>query len=148
MEEEDDDEFNLPIVPHTLFYQYQIKYQDEKFVIPEEDKKYSNFLEGLIKIHNLLLVNCFSEMLEKTRIDKVVLPWDNKYDAGRHKEKRFAKKNLEAELSKIISTICSCAFMRVGQFHKSLQDEVEERKILLSINQEYKSEGNDWTAQY
>ncbi len=54
---------NLPIVPNTLFYEYQQVYEAEKFVIPESDKKFSNFLEGLIKIHNLLLANCFSEML-------------------------------------------------------------------------------------
>jgi inhibitor of KinA sporulation pathway (predicted exonuclease) len=36
----------------------------------------------------------------------------------------------------------------VGKFHKRLDDSQEEEKMLKTINQEYKSEGNDWNCQY
>ena len=58
--EEEDEDLNLPIIPQTLYYDYQQIYEDEHFMIPEDDKKYSNFLESLIKIHNLSLINCLS----------------------------------------------------------------------------------------
>ena len=51
---------NLPIVPNTLFYEYQFIYEEEVFKVSESDKKYTNFLEGMIKIQNLLLANCMS----------------------------------------------------------------------------------------
>jgi hypothetical protein len=94
MLEEEDEEINMPIVPNSLFYEYQLIYEASKFVVADDEKKYSNFLEGLIKIHNLLLANCLSELLEKNRIDSVVLPWDNKFDAHRHTNK-FSRSNLE-----------------------------------------------------
>ena len=82
-EEEEEDEINVPVVPGALFYEYQLKYEAEEFKIPEENKKYSNFLEGLIKIHNLLLANCFSETLEKVRLERAILPWDGRFDLKR-----------------------------------------------------------------
>lgn len=54
---------NMPIIPNTLFYEYQLIYEAEKFIVPEENKKYSNFLEGLIKLQNLALTNSLSDML-------------------------------------------------------------------------------------
>ena len=39
--------------------------------------------------------------------------------------------------------------MRVGQFHKSIEeDPVQEERLLKSINLEYQSETNDWSTQY
>ena len=39
--------------------------------------------------------------------------------------------------------------MRVGQFHKSIEeDPVQEERPLKSINLEYQSETNDWSTQY
>ena len=37
--------------------------------------------------------------------------------------------------------------MRVGQFHRSIEENREER-LLKSINMEYKNEGSDWSIQY
>ncbi len=111
---------NLPIVPNTLFYEYQQIYEAEKFTVSESEQKFSNFLEGLIKIHNLLLANCLSELLEKARIDRIILPWDDKIDFRRNKPKIYSKKNMKTLLESISNKICSSAFMRVGQFHQRL----------------------------
>jgi hypothetical protein len=90
----------MPVVPNTLFYEYQLIYEKKVFTIAEENKRYSNFLEGLIKIHNLLLANCMSEMLEKTRIDRVVLPWDHRFDPHRaSNKKRYGRSDLSKDLS-------------------------------------------------
>lgn len=142
---EEDEEINMPIVPNSLFYEYQLIYEASKFVVAEEEKKYSNFLEGLVKIHNLLLANCLSEMLEKDRIDSVVLPWDA--HAPRHSP-RLSRSSLQQELRKMIDGICRAAFLQVGKFHARLDDPQEEEKMLRAINQEYKAEGNDWNCQY
>lgn len=116
----------MPIIPNTLFYEYQIIYEEKYFVIAEEEKKYSNFLEGLIKIHNLLLRDCLSEVLEKKKSDKIILPWDKKFDPTRSKnKKRYGRYELEADLKKIIESICGFAFMRVGQFHRRRDDYFE-----------------------
>ena len=45
-------------------------------MIKEDDKKYMNFLLGLIKIHNKCLVDCLSEYIEKERVDSFIFPWD------------------------------------------------------------------------
>jgi hypothetical protein len=105
---------NMPIVPNTLFYEYELIYESEKFTIEEENKKYSNFLEGLIKIHNLLLANCLSEILEKDRIDRVVLPWDSRCGPRRRASSRVVRSALEGELNSIIGGICGAAFLRIG----------------------------------
>lgn len=49
------------------------------FKVSSEHKKYCNFLEGLIKIHNLSLANCLSEELERLRVDKLWHPWDHEF---------------------------------------------------------------------
>lgn len=85
---------NMPIVPNTLFYEYELIYESEKFIIEEDNRKYSNFLEGLIKIHNLLLANCLSEILEKHRIDRVILPWDNKFKPRPLNSSKLVRKTL------------------------------------------------------
>lgn len=85
--EEEDEDLNLPIIPQTLYYDYQQIYEDEHFMIPEDDKKYSNFLESLIKIHNLSLINCLSQLVEKTRMERIILPWDVRLDPMRNKSK-------------------------------------------------------------
>jgi hypothetical protein len=65
------------------------------FTIAEDEKKYCNFLEGLIKINNLLLANCLSEILEKARIDRVILPWDRKFEPERSCNKnKYSRKDL------------------------------------------------------
>lgn len=94
---------SLPIVPNTLFYEYQQIYETEKFIVPESEKKFANFLEGLIKIHNLLLANCLSELLEKSRIDRIILPWDDKLDFRRNKSKVYSRKNIESIIETIIN---------------------------------------------
>ena len=39
--------------------------------------------------------------------------------------------------------------MRVGQFHKSIEnDSIQEERLLRSINMEYRNEGSDWSTQY
>lgn len=39
--------------------------------------------------------------------------------------------------------------MRVGQFHKSIEnDTIQEERLLRSINMEYRNEGSDWSTQY
>jgi inhibitor of KinA sporulation pathway (predicted exonuclease) len=96
-----------------------------------------------------LLRDCLSEVLEKKKIDRIVLPWDQKFDPNRsNNKKRYGRQELEDGLSKIIDNICGFAFMRVGQFHRRIDDFVEEKKMLKSISQEYQNEGNDWSPQY
>lgn len=55
---------------------------------------------------------------------------------------------MEKVLQNIIDTICGSAFMRVGQFHRRLEDTAQEEKLLRSISMDYKAEGSDWSAQY
>ncbi len=38
--------------------------------------------------------------------------------------------------------------MRVGQFHRRLDDLTQEERLLKSILLEYKAEGTDWSPQY
>ena len=48
-----------------------------------------------------------------------------------------------------MDTICTTSFMRVGQFHKSIEnDSIQEERLLRSINMEYRNEGSDWSTQY
>jgi hypothetical protein len=64
-----------------------------------------------------------SEILEKTRIDRVVLPWDSRFEPERScDKKKYGKKDFQAFLGKIIDEICHSAFMRVGEFHKRLDN--------------------------
>jgi hypothetical protein len=84
----------MPIVPHTLFYEYQIIYEEKVFKIEEKDKKYSNFLEGLIKYQNILLTNCMTDALEKARIDRVILPWDHQFEPERAHKKIYGRNEL------------------------------------------------------
>ena len=74
--EEDEDDFNWEILPASAFFEYQTVYEERVFRIKEEDKKYENFISGLIKIHNKCLADCLTELLEKSRIDSIVFPWD------------------------------------------------------------------------
>lgn len=55
-----------------------------------------------------------SELLEKARIDRIILPWDYKIDLRKHKSKVYSRTNLESILQDIIKQISSCAFMKVG----------------------------------
>ena len=57
--------------------------------------KYSNFLSGLIKIHNKCLSDAISEIIEKDRIDSIVFPWDTR------KPTRNDDKFIEKQESKI-----------------------------------------------
>jgi hypothetical protein len=77
-----------------------------------------------------------SEILEKTRIDRVILPWDQKFDPHRSaNKKRYGRSDLQQDLNAIIDNICRVSYMRIGKFHKRLDDPEEEKKILKSINQ-------------
>lgn len=80
-----------------------------------------------------------SELLEKSRIDRIIFPWDNKVDFRRNKGKNYSRKNLETILENIIEQISSCAFMRVGQFHKRIEDYFQEDRLLKSIRMEYQA---------
>ena len=117
--------------------------------MPEADKKFSNFLESLIKYHNLLLINCLSEFIERKRTIRLVLPWDNKFDSLRFKDQKSAEKDLKEVINESVNLICGCAFMRVGQFYRNIEnDGVQEERLLRSISMDYKHEGTDWSIQY
>ena len=50
----------MEVMPNTMFYNYLVKYEAEELHIPEEHKKYSNFIEVNFKVQHLLLNNAFS----------------------------------------------------------------------------------------
>ena len=52
----------------------------------------------------------------------MVLPWDTKFNANRHKNSILSTKSFEHELNLIINALCGSAFLRLGQFHKKLDD--------------------------
>ena len=79
-------------------------------------------------------------------MDRIVLPWDNSMSMIRRSQK-FNERNVQFLINDIIDEICKSAFMRVGQFHRSIEENREER-LLKSINMEYKNEGSDWSIQY
>ena len=148
-DDEDEDDYNMPIVPNSVFYEYQLIYEGAVFRISEEDRKFSNFLEGLIKVHNLLLANCLSETLEKTRNDRIVLPWEWRFEPQRSASRQqYDRSSLEADLALLIDQICRSSVQRLGRFHVRLDSAEEELKMLRSINEEYKNEGSDWNGQY
>ena len=50
----------MEVMPNTMFYNYLVKYEAEELNIPDEHKKYSNFIEVNFKVQHLLLKNAFS----------------------------------------------------------------------------------------
>ena len=60
-----------------------------------------------------------SEILEKTRMDRVILPWDLKLYSP---NKQYSSRNLQVDLKTITDTICKYSSTKVGQFHKKLDD--------------------------
>lgn len=148
-EDEEDEEYNMPIVPNSVFYEYQLIYEGSLFRIEERDRRFSNFLEGLIKVHNLLLANCLSETLEKARSDRLVLPWEHRFEPQRSAARQqYNRTSLEADLARMIDQICRSSSQRLGRFHARLDNAEEELKMLRSIHEEYQKEGSDWVGQY
>lgn len=47
------------------------------FKIKEEEAKFSNFLSGLIKIHNKCLADSLLEFMEKDRQESIEFSWDS-----------------------------------------------------------------------
>ena len=60
-----------------------------------------------------------SEILEKTRMDRVILPWDLKLYSP---NKQYSKGDLQVDLKIITETICKYSLAKVGQFHRKLDD--------------------------
>ena len=82
-------------------------------------------------------------MIEKVRMDKMILPWDDKMDTTRSRDGKCSENAIKGIINGIIDMICKSAFMKVGQFHKSIEnDSVQEERLLKSINIEYKNEGS------
>ena len=69
-------------------------------------------------------------------MERMVLPWDNQFDRNRHKP-IISNADLTKIISKVIDTICSSAFLQVGQLHHKIDDPVQEERLLRSINMEY-----------
>ena len=76
-----------------------------------------------------------------------MLPWDNKFDVNRNKP-RVSSVTINRMCSKIIDSICSSAFLQVGQLRHKIDDSIQEERLLRSINMEYQMEGSDWSAHY
>ena len=59
----------------------------------------------------------------------------------RNKSKDSNEKVLKNIISSVVDNICGSSFMRVGQFHKSIEgDSIQEERLLRSINMEYKND--------
>lgn len=86
-------------------------------------------------------------MVEKLRMERMIFPWDTKFDPSRNRSKHDNEKALKNMIDSIVDNICSSSFMKVGQLRKIIEgDYIQEERLLRSINMEYKSEGSDWAT--
>lgn len=128
-------------MPNNAFFQYQPIYEQREFVIKQDDKKYSNFLSGLIRIHNKCLSDCFSEFMEKERIERINFPWDQvcpmKSEDRMKDQIREKMPNIIRENKKKIVQISGT---RLGRLYRR-DTQREQNNLIESLRQDYKRQG-------
>jgi hypothetical protein len=133
------------MLPNSTFFEFQSVYEETMFELNETDKRYSNFLSGLIKIHNKSLFDCLSEYIEKERIERIELPWDS---IGTVKSEECTKRQLKLSIGNKVSNIqqriIRIANTKLGRLLKK-DSEAEEMDLLTSLKDDYKLEGKDWS---
>ena len=100
----------------------------------------------MIKVHNKCLSDAFSEILEKERIDNIILPWDSLKPA-RDSEQSSVKKfdDLRGKFDETKSRIIKMSKTNLGRLRGKDIDS-EEANLLSSLKEDYKREGKDWSC--